>query len=912
MPSAAAPAHVFAPPDRNVTLLGRFDRGSTYSDVWGYATPPGGEWALIGTREGTSIVDVTNPAAPVEVALIPGPISAWRDIQTWGHHAYIVTEGTGPGAGLQIVDLDAAPAPALVNTYSQNFTTAHTLFIDENGFAHVAGTSAGMRILSLADPVNPVEVGSFGDHYVHEAYVRGGLAYVSEMFRPAIEILDVTRRPTPGSLGSITYRGSYPHDGWLTDDGSYLLHTDERHGGHLRVFDVSNPAAIVQVGEYQRDPEQSIHNVAVRGSFAFAAHYVHGLRVLDLTDPRFPSEVGGYDTMPGLPEDGAVAYDGVWGVYPYSPSGNIYASDISTGLHVFSFTPDFGVVTGTVRDAATLAPLPGVEVHVAGGETVDTLGDGFYRVTGPPGPLSIEFSRFGYETARATVAAAAGEPAAADAALVRVPGGPVAGFVTAAGGAVPLAGARVAIEGTPLLAASDGGGAWEVGFVPEGYYRVRFERAGFTPRVEGVRVRSATGAVAGADLDPALVYLDMESDPGWVVGAPGDAAVRGLWERADPNGVFGGDVVPEDDVTPSPGAVAWVTGSGPPGEGVGVTDVDDGATTLTSAPIPFDPAGVPPLLTYHRWYSNDFSTRGDVFQVFLADGAGGPFLLQETLGQATADWDRVDVDLTPVAAAGSAQIRFVAADLGSAGIVEAAVDEVTVVRTCQVEVNRFLPDADADGVTDACDACPADPFDDADADGACGDADNAPFAANPGQQDADGDGVGDAADDCPAEPDPEQIDSDGDGAGAPCDDDQDADGLPDASDPDRDGDGILDLADLCPDHPDPAQRNFDLDARGDACDEDDGIAAGLRVDADGRITWKPELGADAYRLRRAEAPGPGTLECLGPDRALPQALDPFLPARGRAFHYVVSVLRGGEMPAGFGSDGLPRAVPPCP
>jgi hypothetical protein len=31
-----------------------------------------------------SIVDVTNPNAPVEVAMIPGPLNDWKEIKTWG------------------------------------------------------------------------------------------------------------------------------------------------------------------------------------------------------------------------------------------------------------------------------------------------------------------------------------------------------------------------------------------------------------------------------------------------------------------------------------------------------------------------------------------------------------------------------------------------------------------------------------------------------------------------------------------------------------------------------------------------------------------------------------------------------------------------------------------------------------
>ena len=132
--------------------------------------------------------------------------------------------------------------------------------------------------------------------------------------------------------------------------------------------------------------------------------------------------------------------------------------------------------------------------------------------------------------------------------------------------------------------------------------------------------------------------------------------------------------------------------------------------------------------------------------------------------------------------------------------------------------------------------------------------DNCPTIVNGLQRDADSDSSGDVCDNCPAVYNPSQIDTDGDDTGDLCDDDQDADGIDNATElangtnplsPDSDGDGLCDGAisvaiiaacnggDNCPSAANPAQSDLDGDGIGDACQDGDGD--GL-LDADETVT----------------------------------------------------------------------------
>ena len=123
--------------------------------------------------------------------------------------------------------------PVKVRTWNETFTSAHTLWIDEEqGLLYANGTQTGLHVLDLQpDPLNPREVGVFNDFYIHDSYRRGDILYASAIYDGFLALLDVR---DPGRIREVTRfftGGRFTHNSWLTRDGALRLH----HGRARRI-----------------------------------------------------------------------------------------------------------------------------------------------------------------------------------------------------------------------------------------------------------------------------------------------------------------------------------------------------------------------------------------------------------------------------------------------------------------------------------------------------------------------------------------------------------------------------------------------------------------------------------------------------------------------------------------------------
>ena len=140
------PLFLFSQDSWNLNLLGSLDYlTSQGNDIWGWVDSSNNEYALVGLRDGLSVVDVTNPKLPIERFFINDSNTVWRDIKTWKNYAYVTSEAN---TGLLVVDLTDMSGKTYwhANKFfsssksdSVSCTSAHNLYIDENGICYIFG-----------------------------------------------------------------------------------------------------------------------------------------------------------------------------------------------------------------------------------------------------------------------------------------------------------------------------------------------------------------------------------------------------------------------------------------------------------------------------------------------------------------------------------------------------------------------------------------------------------------------------------------------------------------------------------------------------------------------------------------------------------------------------------------------------
>ena len=631
--------------------LGDFGNANNGNDCWGYTSPSGREYALMGLYDKMTVVEITDPVNPIIVGSINHSGSLWADIKVYEDVVYVCNES---GGGIDVVDLaqvDSGTITLVQRMTTGGLSSVHNIAIDEiSGYLYLCGgniNSGRIVAYNLSNPRYPTLAGQMSNGpTLHDAqvvtYTSGPNLGRQICFGAAggsgLYVIDVTNKSNMYTLSQSTYSGlSYCHQCWLHNVRQTLYVNDETDGIALtRVFDVSNLSDPVLTNTFGWGANSIDHNLYVKDDIIYEANYTSGLRILDTTnDSNAPELIGYFDTYPS--NDGQ-SYDGLWSCFPFFDSGTVIGSDIQNGLFIWNLdiTKPILIIEYPDGQPDQLDPNGGTRVPInvtAGTSTPDEDGGLLHWNSGT-----------GWQQSQLSSAKTSDFEAV-----------------------FPAFDCLASVDWYISITSIDG----DVVLSPEGAPSNTWNGT----------------AISGSEIS---FEDNFQSNLGWTVDSGAD---EGNWTRVVPS--EGG--VRCDAGTDADGSgFCYVTGNG------GSEDVDGGTTTLYSPVIDASDA---PVLSYSRWYNNGAGCNGadannDYFYVDISSDGGASWTNLETVGpidDSNGGWITVEFDLSNVTGfepSANFMVRFVCGDLGAGSIIEAGVDAVAISRSycdevaCEGDINN--------------------------------------------------------------------------------------------------------------------------------------------------------------------------------------------------------------------------------
>lgn len=350
--------------------------------------------ALVADERSVRVINVTNPAIPVEVGFYAyrGPRAPYG-VAIQDSLVLVADEERG----VITIDLRDPARPAEVGFCGG---LAHALAV-AGDYAVAVSPWEGLQVIDVSHPAGPIVVGQLPGVMGVDVAVAGTYAYVaSAWYGGGLRIIDISNPMNPNEVGTFEVQ-SYPIG--VAIQGNYAYLADES----LRIIDVSNPHLPVQVGYYE-SPGQAL-DVVLEGDYAYLADRYEGMRVLNVSDPTNPFGIAWVDLdyAETIALSGSFVYIGNGYVLnavdisdPFNPSlvashalphvisdvaaqGNyVLAANGLGGVLIFWFSGSgepvytvFGRVTDEDQN-----PMPDVVVSAdrGGGDTTDVNGD--YRI----------------------------------------------------------------------------------------------------------------------------------------------------------------------------------------------------------------------------------------------------------------------------------------------------------------------------------------------------------------------------------------------------------------------------------------------------------------------------------------------------------------------------------------------------
>lgn len=660
-------------PVQNMEFLGRLPiseigGGTTnvnVNDCWGWTDPlDGKEYAIIGLFNRASFVDISNPKDPKFLGFVRATgneVSTWRDMKVFNNHVFIVADAAGQH-GMQVFDLTRLrnanpnnPQDFSIDGFYPSGSFHNIAINEDTGFAYLVGNQnsadGGLHIVDINNPTNPTFVNTFADNnYTHDCQVviyngpdttyagreiafcaNGPVGNDAKFIPDTFAIVDVTNKNSINTIASETYGESrYSHQCWLSEDHRFLFHGDELDES---AFGGSTRTLVWDI----QDLDNPVYLGFYSGPNESIDHnaYVKGnyLYLANYTSGLRVVEFNPANVTPGTMNE----------VASIDTFTNDNSASFEGAWSCYPFFQSGVIVTSDIQSGLILSRVIGANI---------SFPSGFPVYVDPAG-----------QTLQIGLSDAAGSPVASTLTLHVDTGN---GFVDIP--ATQISGSLYEAEFPPALCGST------VNY----YVSVETTFGGQVETAPSCAPNDFYSVGVGGTVS---TYEDnFETDQSWTVSGNAD---DGQWNRGVPAG--GGDR--GDPAIDADGSGQCFLTDNVDGN----SDVDGGSTILTSPILDGSAAGS--VLSYYRWYSNDFGggPNEDIFEVEISNDGGSTWTNLETVGPAGPEtgggWFRseflISDVLTPTA---NMRIRFIATDDGAGSVVEAGVDGILIeLDDCEIE-----------------------------------------------------------------------------------------------------------------------------------------------------------------------------------------------------------------------------------
>ncbi len=276
------------------------ESGSTTLAEAQYITTSGNyAYVSSSTENGVSVLDISDPANPTEVANITDvSLTNASGVFALKNYLYVTSQGSD---GLVIIDISNPLTPALVGMMSDTdnpsalLTDPLEVYV-QGDYAYVTSAAEnGLEIIDVSDPANPVHAAAIVDDAtigLGGAYgidISGDYAYITGSTDNSLQIIDISDPTSPRPVGdnagaSPTLSGARG----VSVGNDYAIVTGYTSNS-IELISIDDPSAIQTISVMNDDATKELQGawgVEIVGNYAIISGYDDdGIEIIDFTDP---------------------------------------------------------------------------------------------------------------------------------------------------------------------------------------------------------------------------------------------------------------------------------------------------------------------------------------------------------------------------------------------------------------------------------------------------------------------------------------------------------------------------------------------------------------------------------------------------------------------------------------------------